>query len=130
MKHYILRDKEVVETSDSKEWATFMAHGNRVLEKTVVDEVLISTIFTGVDHAPNLVKYLISDCDGLFFETAIIGGRLDGVRYRYESWIEALDGHQEVVNLVKEEVVGVKETKSVPEERWKILSKTRFLRPL
>ena len=56
----------------------------------------ISTVFLQLDHNwdPNGQPVL--------FETMIFGGEYDGEMWRYCTWDEALEGHNKVVNCLKE----------------------------
>jgi len=114
MKHYILKGKQVVEAGDAGEWCNFMTHHDRMVTKTEVGEVLISTVFLGYDHSS-------SDRCPILFESRVFNGTLNGTKRLYSTWHEAVLGHGEIVLLVKKVEAGIS-----PDEQGRI----RFLRPL
>ena len=60
---------------------------DRTVRRSELDnDVLISTVFLGIDHGYNGVP--------LLFETMIFGGEHDGYQERYSTWEEAEKGHQ------------------------------------
>lgn len=82
-----------------EEGALFKAdHSKSVVQKTEVGEIEVSTVFLGIDHSFMSNKLVI-------FETALFGSKLlHGVRImrRYSNWVEALAGHWEIVQELKE----------------------------
>ena len=67
----------------------------KAVKQEHIDDVYISTVFLGLDHAWN------SDIPVLW-ETMIFGGEHDQYMDRYTSIEDALEGHQTALNLVKE----------------------------
>jgi hypothetical protein len=65
----------------------------RSLKKTEIGDILISTVFLGLDHQHG-------DGPPLLWETMIFGGKHDQYQERYSSREEALEGHIRAVNLV------------------------------
>lgn len=57
-------------------------------------EVLVSTVFLGIEHGFHNGKPVL-------FETMVFGGKHNGYQDRYTSLTEAFEGHETVVNLVK-----------------------------
>lgn len=62
--------------------------------KANYDKIEISTVWLGIDHGFGLGKEI--------FETMVFGGNINGHQRRYATELEALTGHNEVVELVKE----------------------------
>lgn len=68
----------------------------RVALTKITEDVEVSTVFLGLDH---------NFGDGgepVLFETLVFGGTMDGYMDRYTNWIEAEQGHQAIVDKVKE----------------------------
>jgi hypothetical protein len=59
-------------------------------------EVVVSTVFLGLDHNFSMVG------PPLLFETMVFGGPLNGECRRYATWVEAEAGHREVVAQAQE----------------------------
>lgn len=92
--NYILKDKTPVEESDLLTWAKAFEHSRHVA-KDKIGDVLVSTVFLGIDHSFNGGKPIL-------FETMVFGGPLDSAQERYHSWDEAEQGHKEMVERVKQ----------------------------
>lgn len=67
----------------------------RVVAKSWVGDVEISTVFLGINH--NLFG------PGEWFETMVFGSPLDKRQKRYTTWGEAVDGHAQVLAEVQME---------------------------
>jgi hypothetical protein len=67
----------------------------KAVKQDTVDDVYISTVFLGLDHAWN------SDIPVLW-ETMIFGGEHDQCQERYTSYEDALEGHEKALNLVNQ----------------------------
>ena len=67
----------------------------RIIKQYDNDEVFVSTVFLGLDHAWN------SDIPVLW-ETMIFGGEHDQYQERYTSYEDALEGHKIALNLVNQ----------------------------
>lgn len=79
---------------DLLKWADwFEDKNNRIIRQDRFGEILISTIFLGLDHGWG--------GDVILWETMIFGGKEDGLQWRYRSRKEALKGHAKAVNLAK-----------------------------
>jgi len=92
---YILDGHTVVECHDLIEWAKWFEENTRKVDKTMVDDVMISTVFLGLDHS------WTNNGPPLLFETMIFGGEHDEYQERYATWDEAVAGHEVAVNLVR-----------------------------
>ena len=92
---YILKDKIPVPVWDALEWDKWLRTADRQVAETYIGEIRISTVFLSLDHA-------FLGGPPILFETMIFNGDLDGYQWRYHTWEEAEQGHEDVVLLVKE----------------------------
>ena len=70
----------------------------RAVAKTqVTDDVEVSTVFLGLDHAWGFGPPLL-------FETLIFGGPYDGEMDRYSTWEQAVAGHERFVAALERAV--------------------------
>jgi len=65
----------------------------RVTKKDTIGEILVSTVFLGLDHSFGRNKLFL-------WETMIFGGEHDQYQDRYSSYEDALKGHQQALDLV------------------------------
>ena len=97
--NYILDGHAPVHEPDILKWASWFEQagrdGRRVVKKTRIGNVEISTVFLGLDH-----RFGRSG-PPLLFETMIFGGEADEDCWRYATWEQAEGGHEEAVALVK-----------------------------
>jgi len=91
--HYMLLNKQPIKC-DLLTWARWIETASRIVARTKIGDVLVSTIFLGLDH--NLV-----DGPPLIFETVIFGGEFDEKLDRYSTWEEAELGHRKYVEMVE-----------------------------
>lgn len=84
-----------VPSPDETTWA--------IVKRTDVGDVLVSTVFMGLDH-----NYGDSG-PPILFETMIFGGKLNQAQSRQHTWREALEAHERTVVSV-EQVEGRKRT--------------------
>ena len=95
---YILVDGVPVPEPDLVAWVLwFEVDENRRVALTSLGDVLISTVFLGVDFSLSG-----SGGDPVLFETRVFGGSLDGLMYRCATLEEAMLGHEKVVAQVKQ----------------------------
>lgn len=93
----ILKDKEVVPVDDIMEWAHMFADNKaRIVEKTKIGEVEVSTVFLGIDHN-------FTQGSPLWFETMTFGDASE-MQKRYATWEEAQAGHDEIVAMLRSRV--------------------------
>ncbi len=101
-------EKNVVPVDDVLVWARWTAENRKkmrrdehfkaadiVAQKRIWPRTQVSTIFIGLNHA-------FPTPDGrppkpLWFETMVFGGVFHGCQYRYSTYQEALEGHQQTV---------------------------------
>jgi len=90
--HFILKGKEVVKCDNVLEWAKWYETADRTVKITVLrkdPEMIISTVFLGVAY------------HGGQFETMIFGANSsDQYQVRYDTYDEALKGHEELENMI------------------------------
>ena len=91
--NYILEDKKAVECDDIVKWATWFGSADRIVKKTMIGDVKISTVFLGIDHS-------FGDGDVELFETMIFGGKHDEWMDRYSTWTDAEKGHELACKMV------------------------------
>lgn len=89
--HYILDGKKP-KSVDLLEWARWFETADRIVAKTLINGVKVSTVFLGLDHS-------FGGGPPLLFETMIFGGGHDDYCERFETWEQAEAGHQEAVKL-------------------------------
>lgn len=93
--YYLLQGKETKKVQTMQEWAEKFERSNRTVKKTHLgDDIEVSTVFLGMDHSFGGVRPLV-------FETMVFGGLKDGEMDRYSTWDEAEEGHEKMVELVK-----------------------------
>jgi len=91
--HYILEGHTPVKT-DLMTWARWHEDiNNRIVKKTNIGDVKVSTVFLGLNHN-------WGDGAPLLFETMIFGGEHDEYCDRYSTWEEAEMGHERACKLV------------------------------
>ncbi len=90
---YILDGHKPVPCNDVLKWAAWFEKADRIVKKTKIDDVRISTIFLGIDHR-------FGKGAPLLFETMIFGRIFDQKMWRYSTWEEAEKGHQKAVEEV------------------------------
>tara|TARA_Y100000034_G_scaffold14022_1_gene14630 strand:+ start:322 stop:642 length:321 start_codon:yes stop_codon:yes gene_type:complete len=93
--NYILKDKIVVYEPDIMKWGKWFANADRIVGKTNIGDVEVSTVFLGIDHNYS------GDGSPLLFETMVFGGVLDQEMDRYSTWGEAELGHSVIVEEVQ-----------------------------
>ena len=90
--YYTLDPKthEVIPATDVRAWAAAFEWSERDVRRTFYDEVMISTVFLGLNHR-------FGDGPPLVFETMIFGGPANEYQMRYSTWDEAVEGHMAAV---------------------------------
>lgn len=83
-------NKNVIEVPQEV-WAPWFENiNNRIVKKDDLEDCEVSTVFLGIDHG-------FSGPKKLWFETMIFGGPKNGAQYRYETYLEALEGHKNIL---------------------------------
>jgi hypothetical protein len=78
-----------------EEWAKYY-FGNRNILKTQKDDIIVSTVFLGIDH-----NYMLAP-EHILFETMAFTKVMEDIQVRYATKKEAIDGHWKVVHQVEE----------------------------
>ena len=109
MRYYKLDGHTPVRVETLKAWADEVAQHDRItaltaidpwrVDVTKIDEVVISTVFLGVDYR------MSRRGSPLLFETKVFGGSLDHFQNRCATWDNAERMHAEAVALVRGEHV-------------------------
>ena len=96
--NYILGDDNKTPiVADLMTWAKWFEKSNRTVKKSRLNsDVLVSTVFLGLDHNMG------GEGPPVLWETMIFGGEHDEYCDRYSSYKDAIDGHEKAVDLVKE----------------------------
>jgi len=93
--HWILDAKGEPVPAELMEWARWFETGNRILGQDKIGDVLVSTVFLGLDHS-------FGDGPPLLWETMIFGGKHEGYQERYSTKAEAQAGHSKALALARE----------------------------
>lgn len=97
MKMYILGQdgRTPIEEPDMIKWGRWHEFSdNRVVRRTVIEDVEVSTVFLGIDHS-------FGGGRPVLFETMIFGGTHDEYQERYSTWDQAVAGHEAACALAK-----------------------------
>ncbi len=81
---------------DIMTWSQWFETADRTVARTQIGDVVVSTVFLGFDHNFG------ADGPPLLFETMVFGGALDEKQQRYRTRDEASEGHQIMVDGVRE----------------------------
>jgi hypothetical protein len=101
-KKFILIDTLPVEIDDLIFWAKeFNNNTKRIVKKTNIGNILISTVFLGICH-----EFLDDHKHCILFETLVFDDKKECPEYeghmiRYTTYQKALKGHNELVKEVK-----------------------------
>jgi len=99
-KYYILENKKAIPCSSIYKWAAWLETHltDRIVAQTEFNDVLVSTVFLGIDH--NFYKKE----KPILFETLVFNDSWNDymqILPRYTTWEEAEKGHQEMVEKIK-----------------------------
>src|SRR5262245_9876538 len=93
-RYYILVGQTPVPVDDLLEWASWFEQNDRVVfQEQISADVLVSTIFLGIDH--------IGKGPPLLFETMIFRDGKGDEQWRWHTWLEGEAGHKRVVETLK-----------------------------
>lgn len=93
---FVLDENKNIIEADLLTYSAFMHDfKNRIVKKTFFGNVEVSTVFLTIPHGINLNE---------FFETMVFGGIYDGEQIRYETYEDALSGHEKIVLKIKKEL--------------------------
>lgn len=97
---YILNEKgNPIEETDLIKWATWFetSGGKRIVKKEKVGDMLVSTVFLGIDY-----RFGEKLNDPILYETMVFGGKHANETERYATREQASLGHEIMVEYVKE----------------------------
>lgn len=95
--YYILDGKTPVKCG-LMEWAKWFGNNDRKVNHTVIGKITISTVFLGIDHSFGFEGEWLP----ILFQTMVFEGKMDGAIARYSSWEQAEEGHDRMVERVKQ----------------------------
>src|SRR5262245_42750654 len=96
-RNYVLDNEgNAVPETDPLAWAKWFETADRTVARTVIGDVLVSTVFLGMDHG-------FRSPDPVLWETMIFGGEHGGEQWRYTSREAALAGHEAAVRFARGE---------------------------
>ena len=99
--YYILVNRDVVPIPDVSTWGHWMqtaGDARIVAQDRLSDDVLVSTVFLGLDHG------FCNQSPPILFETMVFGGPLHEECVRYCTYADAERGHTEMLIRVTEAV--------------------------
>ncbi|NKB81206.1 MAG: hypothetical protein GKS05_04815 [Nitrospirales bacterium] len=99
MRYYILRNQVAIPASSAMEFGKWIETADRVVSKTQVADIEVSTVFLGIDHQ-------FFDGPPLLFETMVFGGDLDQTCLRCSTWDEAVAQHEVILSEVLNRMYG------------------------
>jgi hypothetical protein len=90
-------DNNPVPEPNLNKWAMWMEanHPRHVGWTQITSEVVVSTVFLGVDHNWG------DDPRPILFETMVFGGERDNDQYRFHTWDEAAAFHAKIVEELR-----------------------------
>ncbi|MDX9974898.1 MAG: hypothetical protein RBU21_18060 [FCB group bacterium] len=91
-------NKRAIPCRSAHEWGVWFATADRVVARDTVGEVVVSTVFLGIDHNFH------GQGDPLLFETMVfLADGEPGRLRRYFIWGEAEQGHREIMQAIQVE---------------------------
>lgn len=96
MKSYLLDENKNPYVVSFDEFRKGWADDMKRVAIDYIDNIKISTVFLGWDHS------FMDESTPILFETMIFGGEHDEFQRRYKTYNEALQGHTEAVEMVKQ----------------------------
>jgi hypothetical protein len=91
-----------VPCKDLLTWARWLETADRIVAKTNIGPLRVSTVFLGLDHAP------LQGEPPQLFETMIFDGGEDGYQTRCSTWDEAEKMHAAAVEVARQELAKAK----------------------
>ena len=99
MKWYKLNEDHTTEPYPEGEYplnGEFTSRSKHVGDETINGQ-RVSTVFLDLDH-----NFMFEDPRPVLFETMIFDGEYSGEMWRYCTWDEAKEGHDRIVNCLKQ----------------------------
>lgn len=98
-KFYILVNGKV-KTANIFEFGQWFAETSNSIDRTNIGDVLVSTVFLGIDHSFEFIENW-NENKPILFETMVFGGKMDQYLRRWSSFGEAKRGHYEIVDAIR-----------------------------
>ena len=104
-KYRLGADKKIIQCESVFEWAEWYETADGIVKQEHVGDKWVSTVFLGLDHRfygegpPILFETMVRDSDGSWLD----------YQDRYCTWDEALAGHNQAVEWVKNGCIGEQE---------------------
>lgn len=97
-KHYFDRDGNSITQEEWQEKVTDIEYQRVGVFETLAngEKISVATIWVGMDQS------FVPNEDPVIFETMVFGGRNNGLCRRYSTELEALVGHNEIVDIVQD----------------------------
>jgi hypothetical protein len=96
MMMYILVDNVPVETDDVELWSDNLSKNRSIKYTEFGDSISVSTVFLGLDHSH------IKNTGPILFETMVFGSKYEDYQERYQTYDEAILGHERICEMVDE----------------------------
>ena len=101
MRMYILVDNIVVKTDDIDLWSDNLLKTRSIKYTEFGDSISVSTVFLGLDHSPPIVS-TTKNTGPILFETMVFGSKYEDYQERYQTYDEAILGHERICAMVDE----------------------------
>lgn len=88
----------VIDLTDGR-WMQENEEARQVAFTEITKDVFVSTVFLCIDHN------FLDTGKPILFETLVFGGKMDGHMERYETWFQAEQGHQKIVDEVRNTIL-------------------------
>ena len=98
---YILVDNIVVKTDDIDLWSDNLLKTRSIKYTEFGDSISVSTVFLGLDHSPPIVS-TTKNTGPILFETMVFGSKYEDYQERYQTYDEAILGHERICSMVDE----------------------------
>lgn len=96
MRMYILVDNIVVKTDDIDLWSDNLLKTRSIKYTEFGDSISVSTVFLGLDHSHT------KNTGPILFETMVFGSKYEDHQERYQTYDEAILGHERICAMVDE----------------------------
>ena len=96
MRMYILVDNIPVKTDDLDLWSDNLLKTRSVKYTEFGDSISVSTVFLGLDHSH------VKNNGPILFETMVFGSKYEDYQERYQTYDEAILGHERICAMVDE----------------------------
>jgi len=98
MEMYILVNKVPILTDDIDVWNKNLLQTRSIKYTEFGDHIVVSTVFLGLDHSNRHTKNI----GPILFETMVFGSKYDDYQERYQTYDDAVLGHDRICEMVDE----------------------------